>query len=104
MEHRLLHFMLVSVGGWLNRHQAAQLAYLRDENRVLKEHLGKKRLRFTDAQRRQLATRAKFLGRGGLLGLATIVTPETLMRWVPQAHRQQARREPNATSRMPLDY
>ena len=38
-------------------------------------------LRFTDDQRRRLATKAKGLGRKLLAELATIVTPETLLAW-----------------------
>ncbi|NNF64215.1 MAG: DDE-type integrase/transposase/recombinase [Acidimicrobiia bacterium] len=46
--------------------------------------LGKKRLRFTDKQRRRLAAKAKLLGRAVLNQIATIVTPDTLLR----CHRQ----------------
>jgi putative transposase len=41
-------------------------------------------LRFTDADRRRLAALAHRLGRHALRGVATIVTPDTLLRW----HRQ----------------
>jgi len=51
---------------------------LREENRVLREQQGARRLGFSDAQRRRLATKAKLLGRHILAELATIVTPETL--------------------------
>ena len=37
--------------------------YLREENRVLREQLGDKRLQFTDDQRRRLAAKAKGLAR-----------------------------------------
>jgi putative transposase len=39
--------------GWVNRHQLDVIEYLREENRVLKEQIGKRRLRLTDAQRRE---------------------------------------------------
>ncbi|MEX1368253.1 MAG: integrase core domain-containing protein [Nannocystaceae bacterium] len=81
MDHRLFHFIIVSDASWLNRRQADQLSYLREENRVLREHLGKRRLRLNNAQRRRLAVRAKTLGRRALLEVTTIVTPDTLMRW-----------------------
>ena len=58
--------------------------YLQEENRVLREQLGPGRLRFTDAQRRRLAAKAKSLGRRVLRDLHTLVTPDTLLRW----HRQ----------------
>ena len=40
-----------------------------------------RRLRFDDEQRRRLAVRAKLLGRRVLAEVATIVTPDTLLRW-----------------------
>ena len=43
--------------------------------------MGKKRLRFTDDQRCRLATKAKKLGRKKLMDIASIVTPDTLLRW-----------------------
>ncbi|MGH9627374.1 MAG: integrase core domain-containing protein, partial [Bryobacteraceae bacterium] len=52
-----------------------------EENRVLREQLGERRLRLTDDQRRRLAAKAKALGRKLLAEVATIVTPETLLRW-----------------------
>src|SRR5450759_2012317 len=53
----------------------------REENRVLRELLGGKRLRLNDDQRRRLAAKAKMLGRRILREVATIVTPETLLAW-----------------------
>ena len=35
----------------------------------------------TDAQRRRLATKGQRLGRGVLRQVATIVTPDTILRW-----------------------
>ena len=68
----------------MNLHQLLAIDYLREENRILREQLGGRRLRFTDAQRRRLAAKAKGLGRKLLAEFATIVTPETLLAW----HRQ----------------
>lgn len=76
-----LHFMLIAIAGWLNREQQQVVAYLQEENRVLREHLGGKQLRFTDAQRRRLAAKAKVLGRKALGEVATLVAPDTLLRW-----------------------
>ena len=67
--------------GWVNRSQQDVIKYLEEENRVLHEQLGGKRLRFTDSQRRRLAAKAKALGRKGLFELRTLVTPDTLLRW-----------------------
>jgi putative transposase len=72
------------LAGWINEHQQAAIEYLREENRVLKEQLGGKRLRLTDDQRRRLAAKGKKLGRQVLKDLASIVTPDTILRW----HRQ----------------
>jgi transposase InsO family protein len=77
-------FILIAVAGWMNERQLQTIEYLREENRVLREQLGERRLRFTDDQRRRLAAKAKGLGRKILADVATIVTPETLLRW----HRQ----------------
>ena len=56
-------FLLIAVSGWMNQQQLELIDYLREENRVLREQLGKKRLRFNDDQRRRLAARAKGVGR-----------------------------------------
>ena len=74
-------FVLMAVAGWMNHHQLQMIEYLREENRVLREQLGERRLRLTDDQRRRLAAKAKGLGRKLLAQIATIVTPETLLRW-----------------------
>src|SRR5512144_3085813 len=74
-------FVLVAVAGWMNQRQLQAIEYLREENQVLREQLGNRRLRFSDDQRRRLASRAKGLGRKLLAELATLVTPETLLAW-----------------------
>ena len=51
------------------------------KNRVLREQLGKRRLRFNNDQRRRLAAKAKGLGSKLLREVATIVTPEILLAW-----------------------
>src|SRR5438105_13408622 len=55
--------------------------YLLEENRVLKAHLGGRRLHLTDTERRRLAVLAHPLGRKRLKEVAALATPETLMRW-----------------------
>jgi putative transposase len=55
--------------------------YLQEENRVLREQLGGRRLRFNDDQRRRLAVRAKKLAWRMLHEGSTIVTPATLLAW-----------------------
>ena len=76
-----LRVLLLTVSGVVNRHQADVIAYLVEENRVLKEQMRGRKLRLDDDQRRRLAALAKLLGRKALDSIATIVTPDTLMRW-----------------------
>jgi hypothetical protein len=76
--------LVAAFAGWINRHQDAVIEYLREENRVLKQQLGRRRLRLTDAQRRRLAIRGKAIGRRALAEVASLVTPDTVRRW----HRQ----------------
>jgi len=56
-------FLVVSMAGWLNHKQQQVIDYLVEENRVLREQIGSRRLRFNDDQRRRLAAKAKKLGR-----------------------------------------
>src|ERR1700687_4091093 len=72
-------FVLIAVFGWMNQRQLQVIDYLREENRVLREQLGDRRLRLNGHQRRRLAVKAKVLGRKVLAQIATIVTPETLL-------------------------
>jgi len=85
----LLQFLLMLVAGWLQRQQAAAIDYLKAENRMLRERLGRRRTVFTDAERRQLGEKARVLGRKALRELGTIVTPDTLLRW----HRELVARK-----------
>ena len=74
-------FLLAVFAGWLNERQARILEFLQEENRVLRRQLGKKRLRLSDDERRRLATKGVVLGRKLLAEIATIVTPDTVLRW-----------------------
>src|SRR2546425_6100315 len=69
------------VAGWINRHQQQVIAYLQEENRVLKSKLPGGRLRLSDTERRRLAKLAHPLGCKRLKHLATLATPDTLHRW-----------------------
>ena len=81
MQARSFHFVVAMVAGWLGRHQEAVIEYLKEENKVLREQMGAKRLRFNDSQRRRLARKGKSIGRRGLSNLGCIVTPDTILRW-----------------------
>jgi hypothetical protein len=78
-----LQMVLVVLTGCLDRQERQALAYVMEENRVLRRQLGQQRLQFTDADRRPLAVRGHRLGRQVLRQIATIVTPDTILR-----HRQ----------------
>ncbi len=53
------HLFVALLAGWVNRHQQVVIEYLQAENRVLREQLGSKRVRWTDAQRRIWPKRPK---------------------------------------------
>src|SRR5215468_1084125 len=74
-------FLVTAIAGWMSRHQQEVIAYLVEENRVLREQMGNRRLKLNDEQRRRLAAKAKKLGRKTLGQVATIAAPETLLRW-----------------------
>src|SRR5579862_5254431 len=91
-------FVLIAVAGWMNQRQLQIVDYLREENRVLREQLGGRRVRLNDDQRRRLAAKAKGLGRKLLAEVATIVTPETLLAWhrklIAQKYDGSSKRSP----------
>jgi putative transposase len=93
-------FLLVAVAGWMNQRQQQVIEYLQEENRVLREQLGDRRLRFNDDQRRRLAVRAKGLGRKLLAEVASLVTPDTLLAWhrklIAQKYDGHDKRRPDA--------
>ena len=86
-----LQYIVAALALWLGRQQQAAIDYLKEENRLLKEKLCDRKLDFTDAERRRLATKAKALGRKLLSELDTLVTPDTLLRW----HRELVARKWN---------
>jgi len=96
-EYHPLQVLLLTVSGWVNRHQQHVIEYLVEENRVLKEQMGGKVPRLNESQRRRLAAKAKVLGRRALDAVATIVTPDTLLRW---HHRLIALKWTYATTRV----
>src|SRR3989454_318442 len=77
----ILHILIAMVAGWIQRHQQHVITYLQEENRILKAQRGGRRLRLTDTERRRLAALAHPLGRKRLKEVATLATPDTLLRW-----------------------
>jgi len=76
-----LRVLLLTLTGWAHGEHQRTIAYLVEENRVLRELLGKRRLYLSDDQRRRLAAKGKLLPRKLLDRVATIVTPDTILRW-----------------------
>ncbi len=98
MATNVLHpwqLLLVTLAGWINRQQHDVIAYIQEENRVLKNKLKGKRIRFTDDERRRLAVKGKVLGRKALRQVASIVTPDTILAW----HRKLVARKWDYSSR-----
>jgi putative transposase len=89
-----LRVLLLVLTAWLERREREAIAYLIEENRILRRQLGGRRLRLTDDDRWRLATRAFRVGRRALREIATIVTPDTLLRW----HRRLVARKWTYTS------
>jgi putative transposase len=76
-----LRFLLVALAGWIHQQQRDVIDYLREENGVLREQLGGRRLRFTADQRVRLAVKAKRLRQRVLQETVSIVSPDTLLAW-----------------------
>jgi len=77
----ILQRLIAMLAGWLQRHQPQVITYLQAENRILTGKLQGHRLRLTATERRRLAALASPLGRKRLQELATLATPDTLLRW-----------------------
>jgi len=92
-----VHLFVTSLLAWLHGEKHKVVKYLREENRVLKAQLDGRRVRLTDDDRRRLAVLGASLGRRILAELATIVTPDTILRW----HRQLIARKWTYPKRRP---
>jgi putative transposase len=101
-------FLVVSIAGWLNQRQQQLIEYLVEENRVLREQIGNRRMRFTHDQRCRLKVRAKKLGRKALAQVSTIVTPETLLAWhrklIAKKYDRSAYRQPGEAEESSGDF
>ena len=75
-----LRLVLAALAGWFDRRRQDAVAYLIEENRILRAHI-RGRIRLTDDERRRLAVHGHRLGRRRLRQVATIVTPDTILRW-----------------------
>jgi len=75
------HLLLGALLGWVEREQRHVIDFLREENRTLKAQLRGRRITLTDDQRRRLAVLGHQVGRRALDHIATLVTPDTILRW-----------------------
>ena len=73
--------LAASMGCWLERQAAAQIEYLKAENRLIRARLGRRRILFTDPERRTRAAHAGEIRSTVLRDLYPLVSPATLMRW-----------------------
>src|SRR5512146_2729239 len=81
MKVKPMGMLLMMLAGWINRHQQDVITYLKEENKVLREKLGTKRILLNDDQRMRLARLAKRLGRAVLADACGGFSPDTLLRW-----------------------
>ena len=72
---------MVAIAGWMNRQQQEAIAYLREENRILREEIGHRRIILDVAQERRLAAAAARLPQDLLRQVGTLFSPDTLLKW-----------------------
>ncbi|QDU82008.1 hypothetical protein Pla110_37600 [Polystyrenella longa] len=75
------HLLVFALVSWVNREQQLAIEYLKTENSILRDKLGKKRILLNDNERRRLAVKGKQLGRKLLSELGAIFTRDTILRW-----------------------
>ena len=75
-------FFLAVTAGWMNHRQQEVIECLREENRVLREKLGRKRVLLTVEQKRRLAIKGKTIGGKLLQRFGTLFSLDT----IPKSH------------------
>ena len=76
-----MSMLLMMLAGWINRRQQEAIEYLKEENRILREKLGPKRILLNDGQRRRLAILGKNIGRQMLCEICCVFSPDTILKW-----------------------
>ena len=76
-----MSMLLMMLAGWINRRQQEAIEYLKEENRILREKLGPKRILLNDGQRRRLAILGKNIGRQMLGEICCVFSPDTILKW-----------------------
>jgi putative transposase len=98
MKVKPMGMLLMMLAGWINRHQQDVIEYFKEENRVLREKIGKKRILLNDNQRIRLARLGKRLGRSVLNDACCAFSPDTILKW----HRRLvARKYDGSKKRVP---
>ncbi|GAH79338.1 unnamed protein product [marine sediment metagenome] len=64
----------VAVAGWMSQQQEV-IAYLHEENEILWQKFGRKRMLLSIEQKRRLATKGKVIGRELLSEFGTLFSP-----------------------------
>ena len=72
--------LLANISGSIDEELRLRNEYLVTENHILRLKI-KGQLRLKDEERRELATIGKKLGRKTLEAIATIIKPDTILRW-----------------------
>lgn len=81
MKVKPMGMLSMMLAGWVNRHQQDVIAYLKEENKVLREKLGTRRILLNDSQRMRLARLGKRLGKTALAEVCGVFSPDTILRW-----------------------
>ena len=92
MTTRILHPLLSLLSSFTRQELARQVAYLKEENRVLRERLPK-RIATTEKERRRLLRAGRKLG-PQLKQLMTIVSYDSFRRWVREVEEKRSTETP----------
>ena len=90
--------LFIILAGWVNEQQQQVIEYLRAENQVLREKLGKKRILLSDDQRRRLAVKGAILGRMRWEQIGTLFTPDFPIRPSATFSKSRASNQPRIAS------
>ena len=80
--------IIATIARLLSRELTLQNEYLRQENKLLKSKI-KKRIVFTDDERRMLVEAAMAMGRELMEQVVTIVQPKTILAWQRRLEKQK---------------
>ena len=72
---------MACLAGMLDKQTQLAIEYLREENKVLRDKIGTKRIILNKFQKRRLAIKAKALHKNVLADVGTLFSPDTLLRW-----------------------